>query len=89
MIDRRKGKKGMEYKVRWKGYTNEDDTWEPIENLQNAKAKVDDYELREKRRLEAAQGTSLSQQPDPNRAEPVRVHIFPRRGMHCGSPSIL
>ena len=34
MADRiRKGK--QEFKVRWKGYKDEDDTWEPYQNIKN------------------------------------------------------
>ena len=36
------------YLVRWKGFTKESDSWEPQENLENAKAMVDAYEKRRK-----------------------------------------
>ena len=46
-------KKGLtEYKVRWKGYSPEDDTWESEESLGSAMALVREFE--EKRRLKAA-----------------------------------
>jgi hypothetical protein len=31
----------MEYLVHWKGYTEEDHTWEPKGNVENAKAALD------------------------------------------------
>ncbi|KAG5524386.1 hypothetical protein RHGRI_031145 [Rhododendron griersonianum] len=31
----KRGKRGLKFKVRWKGYSSDDDTWEPIEGLSN------------------------------------------------------
>jgi hypothetical protein len=33
----------LKYLVRWKGYGEGEDTWEPARNLSNAKAKVDEF----------------------------------------------
>ena len=33
MIDERMSKKHKEWLVRWKGFSHEDDTWEPLEHL--------------------------------------------------------
>ena len=33
VVGRRTGKAGVEYKVRWVGYTAAEDTWEPADNL--------------------------------------------------------
>ena len=33
IIDKRKFNKKLLYLIKWKGYSNKDNTWEPIENL--------------------------------------------------------
>ena len=41
---RRRGKQTtLEYLVFWKGYPAHEATWEPVENLQNAPEKVEEY----------------------------------------------
>ena len=37
----------LQYKVAWKGYRKENDTWEPVEHLLHARGAIDDYEARE------------------------------------------
>ncbi|KAF3444432.1 hypothetical protein FNV43_RR14124 [Rhamnella rubrinervis] len=34
------GKRGLYFKVHWKGYTADDDTWEPIQGLGNCKERI-------------------------------------------------
>lgn len=37
------GKSGLHFKVRWKGYSSNEDTWEPIENLENCGDSIKDF----------------------------------------------
>eukprot|EP01043_Picozoa_sp_COSAG02_P048730 COSAG02_NODE_4818_length_4941_cov_1.653862_3_plen_318_part_00 len=37
----------LQYKVAWKGYKKENDSWEPVEHLPHAQEAIDDYEARE------------------------------------------
>ena len=37
IVDERKHKGRTEHRVRWQGYPASNDTWEPVENLQNGK----------------------------------------------------
>ncbi|KIK57728.1 hypothetical protein GYMLUDRAFT_45898 [Collybiopsis luxurians FD-317 M1] len=48
----KKGKvKAWEYRVRWKGYTEEDDTWEPVKHFEGSKHFVDSFWARASRLL--------------------------------------
>lgn len=42
-MDQRGRGRTLEYFVRWKGFGDEEDSWEPARNLKNAKKAVDDF----------------------------------------------
>jgi hypothetical protein len=54
IVDKRRTRSELEYRVRWKGYGAEDDTWEPLENLDNGRAKIKKFE----KKLKTAQARS-------------------------------
>ncbi|VFQ77723.1 unnamed protein product, partial [Cuscuta campestris] len=37
------GKSGLHFKIRWKGYGEADDTWEPIEGLSGCEQKMKEF----------------------------------------------
>ncbi|KAK4802190.1 hypothetical protein SAY86_000393 [Trapa natans] len=37
------GKRGLKFKVRWKGYSHCDDTWEPIEGLSKCQERIEEF----------------------------------------------
>jgi hypothetical protein len=43
IIGHRKRQNKMEYKVKWEGYPDYENTWEPVANLTNAKELITDY----------------------------------------------
>lgn len=53
LLDRKEVEGVPRYRVRWKGYTPDDDTWEPLENLQAILPLVQAFEARRKKDIEA------------------------------------
>ena len=43
-MDRQERRGKMRYLVKWKGYTAEENIWERLENLKNAREKIEKFE---------------------------------------------
>ena len=52
-----------QYKVRWKGYASEDDTWEPVENLSGASGMVAQFDKELELERWGAQMVSVPRKP--------------------------
>ena len=46
IVDRQERRGKMKYLVKWKGYTAEKNIWEGLENLKNAREKIEEFEKR-------------------------------------------
>ena len=44
ILDKRKKGKRVTYLVKWQGYSDEDNTWEPVSNLKYVKFMIADFE---------------------------------------------
>jgi len=44
ILNRQEGREKMKYLVKWKEYTAEENTWEGLENLKNARKKIEEFE---------------------------------------------
>jgi len=42
-LDRQERKDKTKYLVKWKGYTIEENMWERLENLKNAREKIEEF----------------------------------------------
>ena len=49
IIETRVGLGGREYLVKWLGYSDEDNTWEPADNLQNCLGKITEFNTQQRR----------------------------------------
>jgi hypothetical protein len=77
-----------EYRVRWKGYAASHDTWEPIEHLGNAKAKLDAFHLREKRKGNGAlRSPSKRSVGAPAKLVPESGEVFRSKSYNPNAPS--
>ena len=52
IIGKRKVNGHIQYKVKWKGYPNEDSSWEPIENLENSQEFVKAFDAKYDKEME-------------------------------------
>ena len=43
---RSKNRKNFQYLILWRGYDSEDQTWEPLKNVVNAKSSIKEFEQR-------------------------------------------
>ena len=69
ILDQRWVRNQQEYLVKWKGYSQEENTWEPIKNLESCQGRIDQYHQRhptqnrtgDPQRRRAEKGKGLSQ----------------------------
>jgi len=70
ILDKRKGKNGrVEYLLKWKGYGDEDNTWEPKDNLECSEL-IEDFEKQHaaKNKKKGGAGSSSSAGPASSKA---------------------
>ena len=77
VLDARVKRRKLEYLVRWKGYDESNNTWEPEENLGNAPAKIQDFHKRHPqapRRVSSSVFSSFPWQLYDNFTIPLKEH---------------
>ena len=57
ILQKRRQAGKTQYLIKWEGYDESDNTWEPIENLAGCEDMIADFNEREKQRVAASCGT--------------------------------
>ena len=67
-MDRQERRGKIKYLVKWKGYTVEENIWEGLENLKNAREKIEEFEKgrfkEEIRRIRMKKGKEMKLNPE-------------------------
>jgi len=67
-LDRQEKRGKIKYLVKWKGYTVEENIWEGLENLKNAREKIEEFEKgrfeEEIRRIRLKKGKEIRLNPE-------------------------
>jgi len=82
ILDKKTNKNGVFYKVRWQGYTEQDDTWEPAENLKSCQSLLDEFE-----RVRGTPKKTLTKRKNPTSTSPSGTP--PAKKQKMFSPSSL
>jgi hypothetical protein len=71
-----KRRKRWEYNIKWKNYGTEHNTWEPLEHLKNAAAKVDEFEKTQNMQITSTRFLQPIQ--SPTRIPHYKTNVIPR-----------
>lgn len=83
------------YEVKWKGYSVEDNTWEPVTSLHGCNDKLFEFYLKRKRERESANSQKgrkklkLEVPPDPRTLEVILQEYFDKNDSHPSDEDVL
>ena len=86
VLDARVKRRKLEYFVKWKGYDESNNTWEPEGNLENAPTKIQEFHKRHPqapRRVSSSVFSSLPWQLYDNFTLPLKAHPDWEQGVWC------
>ena len=61
IVDHRMAREGLRYLVKWTGYSDDENSWEPMSNLTKCKRMIDDYHTQKGLRCELCDFNAISQ----------------------------